>query len=117
MEKENLRINSLKDLFDTLRQLIMYRKDILVLYSIEKLIILSSALLLTGVLCIIGGLILLHLSFTLSYLLAPYVGSVATSHLVITAILILVGFIIYLNRKKVIVQPITRFLTQLFLTE
>lgn len=117
MENDNPRIDNIMELLKSFQKLIMYKKDTIVLYSIEKLIIMSSTLLLVGILCIVGGLVLLHLSFTLSYFLAPHVGGVAVSHLITTVILVLAGIIIYVSRKKMIVQPITRFLTRLFLTK
>lgn len=117
MEKENSRINNLKDLFDVLQQLVMYRRDILVLYFVEKLIVLSSALLLAGILCIVGGMILMHLSSALSYLIAPYVGGLTISHLIITGVLILTGWCVFLKRERLIVRPLTRFLALLFLTK
>ena len=60
---------------------------------------------------------LFYLSFTLAYVLEPLVGGLTTSYAIITGGILLIGLIIYWCRQRIIIQPLTNFLANLFLND
>ena len=60
---------------------------------------------------------LFYLSFTLAYVLEPYVGGLTNSYAIITGGILLIGILIYAFRQKLIIQPLTNFLANLLLND
>ena len=84
---------------------------------VEKLTILLSTLTLIFVLIILGTMAAFYLSFMLVYVLASATGSLVAGYAIIGGILILLAFIIYRLRQKLIFQPMVNFLARLFLDD
>ena len=110
-------IDSLQALFTEVKHYVDLQKDYVKLDITHKLTILLSALILILVLVILGMIALLYLSFTLAYVLEPYVGGLTNSYAIITGGILILGFIIYIFRKKLIIQPLTNFLANLLLND
>ena len=82
---------------------------------VEKLTILASAIIITTIAIILGMMALFYLSFSLAYIMAPYVGGLNISFAIITVVLLLLLAFIYLFRKQLIVRPLTKFVANLFI--
>lgn len=83
----------------------------------HKLTILLSTLILIFILVVLGMIALFYLSFTLAYVLEPYVGGLTNSYAIITGGILLIGILIYAFRQKLIIQPLTNFLANLLLND
>ena len=110
-------IDSLQALFTEVKHYVDLQKDYVKLDITHKLTILLSTLILILVLVILGMIALLYFSFTLAYVLEPYVGGLTNSYAIITGGILILGFIIYIFRKKLIIQPLTNFLANLLLND
>lgn len=98
-------------LLDTLK----FWKDNLLRMVAEKIIRLLSTLMLAAVLSVIGLTVFFHLSFVIVFWLAPYVGSIALAHAIVMCGVILTGVVVYLFRRRLIISPIKRFVTELLM--
>ena len=110
-------IDSLQAFFNEVKHYVDLQKDYVKLDIIHKLTILISTLILILVLVVLGMIALLYLSFTLAYILEPYVGGLTNSYAIITGGILLIGLIVYLLRQRMIIQPLTNFLANLFLND
>lgn len=66
---------------------------------------------------VLGMVALFYFSFTLAYVLAPFVGGLMVSFGLITLFLVLVILFIYYKRERLIVSPMVNFLAKIFLKE
>ncbi len=108
-------IESLEQLYFELKKYINLQKEYIQLEMVEKLTLLLSGLILTLVLITLGMIALFYLSFTLAYILASLVGGLTISYAIITLFILLLLACVYLFRKQLIVKPLVRFLTKLFM--
>lgn len=93
------------------------QKDAIVQEMTDKIIVLTYTLILVFALTTLGIIAIFYLSFTLAYFLEPYLGGLVYSYALVTGTIILAGGLIYHFRRRLILQPVTRFLTQLFLNK
>ena len=107
-------IESLSQLFAECRKYILLQKEYVPLELIEKLTVLSSTLILIVVGIILGMMALFYLSFSFAYIMAPHVGGLTVSFAIITGILLVLMLLVYVCRKRLIVQPLVRFMANLF---
>lgn len=110
-------IDNFEDLLKEAKHYIELQRDYIRFDLVEKLSILLSTILLiflAAVLCMIG---LFYLSFTAVYALTDLTGSLAASYAVIGALFLLLAFCLYRFRKPLILQPVVRFLSHLFLKD
>lgn len=114
-DKQN--IDRLEELFVELKTYAKLRQEHFKLELVEKATILVSAALLTLVSLILGGMILFYFSFTLAHLLAPSVGGLAASFGIISGVISLIVIIVFLFRRKLIIEPLAKFLANLFLNK
>lgn len=110
-------IDSLQALFTEVKHYVDLQKDYVKLDITHKLTILLSTLILIFILVVLGMIALFYLSFTLAYVLEPYVGGLTNSYAIITGGILLIGILIYAFRQKLIIQPLTNFLANLLLNE
>lgn len=109
---------------ENIRQLFAESKEYLELQTkyaklelTEKLTILLSTLILVLILIILGMVTLFYFSFTIAYVLAPYIGGLMNSFALITLFLLIIMAVVYRYRQKLIVAPMVKFLANLFLEE
>lgn len=117
MFENNKPIENLQALLAEMKHYAELQKDYIKLDIAHKLTILLSTLILTFILAGLGLIALLYLSFTLAYMLEGYVGGLMNSYAIITGIVVLTCIFIYLCRQRFIIQPLTRFLTNLMLDD
>lgn len=110
-------INNLQALLTEVKHYVDLQKDYVKLDVTHKLTVLISTLILILGLIVLGMIALLYLSFTLAYILEPYVGGLTNSYAIITGSILLIGVLVYLLRKQLIIQPLTNFLANLFLND
>lgn len=110
-------IESLEQLYIELKKYVSLQKEYVRLELVEKLTILFSGLILTLILITLGMMALFYFSFTMAYILAPHVGGLTISYAIITLFILLLVLCIYLLRKRLIVKPLVRFLTKLFMND
>lgn len=84
------------------------------LTAVEKLSLLLSAIAFVAVLVIIGGFAFFYLMTTVVHLLSHWVGLMG-AHLLVGLLLLLVMGAVVAFKRQLIVDPITRFVTRLFL--
>ena len=110
-------IDNLQALLTEVKHYVDLQKDYVKLDITHKLTILISALILILGLMILGMIALFYLSFTLAYILEPHVGGLTNSYAIITGSILLIGILVYLLRKRLIIQPLTNFLANLILND
>ena len=110
-------IDNLTELFKEVKKYLKLQGEHVKLDLVEKLTILLSTLTLIFVLIILGTMAAFYLSFMLVYVLASATGSLVAGYAIIGGILILLAFIIYRLRQKLIFQPMVNFLARLFLDD
>lgn len=110
-------IDNLTELFKEVKKYLKLQGEYVKLDLVEKLTILLSTLTLIFVLIILGTMAAFYLSFMLVYVLASATGSLVAGYAIIGGILILLTFIIYRLRQKLIFQPMVNFLARLFLDD
>lgn len=110
-------IDNLTELFKEVKKYLKLQGEYVKLDLVEKLTILLSTLTLIFVLIILGTMAAFYLSFMLVYVLASATGSLVAGYAIIGGILILLAFIIYRLRQKLIFQPMVKFLARLFLDD
>lgn len=110
-------IDSLQALFTEVKHYVDLQKDYVKLDITHKLTVLLSTLILILILVVLGMIALLYLSFTLAYVLEPHVGGLTMSYAIITGLILVVIGAVYFFRQKFIIQPLTRFLANLFLND
>ena len=110
-------IDNLTELFKEVKKYLKLQGEYVKLDLVEKLTILLSTLTLIFVLIILGTMAAFYLSFMLVYVLASATCSLVAGYAIIGGILILLAFIIYRLRQKLIFQPMVNFLARLFLDD
>lgn len=110
-------IENLQQLFAESKKYMELQMDYAKLELTEKLTILLSTLILVLILIILGMVALFYFSFTIAYVLAPHVGGLMVSFALITAFLLIIMALVYHYKQKLIVEPMVKFLANLFLKE
>lgn len=85
------------------------------LTAVEKISILLSGIALVAALTVIGCFAIYYITSTLVLLFAKMTGVIWAAYLVMSLILVLLMGIVFAMRKQWIIDPITRFVTKLFL--
>ncbi|MBO5251528.1 MAG: phage holin family protein [Bacteroidaceae bacterium] len=110
-------IDNLQSLVTEIKKYVDLQKDYVKLDITHKLTVLLSTLILILVLVVLGMIALFYLSFTMAYVLEPYVGGLTNSYAIITGSILLLSLLIYLFRQRLIIHPLTRFLANLFIND
>lgn len=106
----------LKDLFQSGKNWIVAEIDCLKLTAAEKLSVLISTIILLMVLFIVGLVVLIVFAFALIDLFALFMPH-ALACVTVGGIFLLLVLTLYLLRNPLIISPITRLITKLFLTK
>lgn len=108
-------IENIQQLFFDFKKYLELQKKYTQLEVAEKLTILLSTLILVLLVVILGMVALFYLSFTLAYILDPIVGGLMVSFAMISCFHILLIALIVIFRKKIIINPMTKFIAGLFI--
>ena len=104
-----------KKLFAEARKYFSLEWDYTKLTAVEKLAVLLSSIAFVAVVFIIGIFVLSHLFTALVTVLATALGSEWGAHLIAVAILLVLLLVVFAFKKQLIVNPVTRFVSKLFL--
>lgn len=108
-------IDSLRQLFIEFKKYLNLQKEYTKLEVTEKLSVLLSMLIIVLLTVILGMMALFYLSFTFAYLLAPAVGGIIVSFSLIAAFYVLLAILLVSFRKRLVIDPMVRFIAGLFL--
>ena len=110
-------IESIGKLLLEFKKYLELQKEFVKLDATEKMTVILSAILIVTVLLLLGSIILLFLTFALAYYLGDVLGSLSLGFGLISAFILLLTVIFYLNRNRMVIQPMARFMTKLILTK
>ena len=110
-------IESIGKLFLEFKKYLELQKEFVKLDATEKMTVILSAILIVTVLLLLGSIVLLFLTFALAYYLGDVLGSLSLGFGLISAFILLLTVIFYLNRNRMVIQPMARFMTKLILTK
>lgn len=110
-------VENFDQLFAEVKKYFSLEAEYLKVDFVEKLSIIISTLLIMTIIIVLVISTLLFFFFALAYSLENLFGSMAISFGVITLCYLIVIAIFYSLRKKLIINPIVRLLTNLFLTK
>lgn len=82
---------------------------------VSKLTLLLTLLVVAVVLVGVVSIVVLLLSFALVFALAPLVGSMVTSCCIVAGGFVLLGILLVLFRRTLLINPIARFLSSIFI--
>ncbi|MBR1712425.1 MAG: phage holin family protein [Alloprevotella sp.] len=106
---------SIRQLFLDFKEYLELRGRSAQLTLVEKLTVAASACILGAVLFVLAAFVLLFLSGMGVALLAPGVGGTAVACALVAAFYLLLALVVWLNRRRWIVNPVTTFLANLVL--
>ena len=105
-------VESIIELIESLKDYIVLKKDYLKYDVVEKMVKLSTALVVGIIMVILISGMLLYLSFSAVYLLTPYLGE-AGGFAVIAAVYLLFIILVLVNRKAWIERPLVKLLASI----
>lgn len=115
MFSQDKSIDNLESLVKEMKKYIELQGEYLKFDLVEKLTILLGTLILILLITVLSMMAVFYFSFMLVYALEPITGSLTGSYAIIGGIILLLAFLIYIYRKKLIFQPMVNFLSHLFL--
>lgn len=115
MFSQDKSIDNLESLVKEMKKYIELQGEYLRFDLVEKLTILLGTLILILLITVLSMMAVFYFSFMLVYALEPITGSLTGSYAMIGGIILLLAFLIYIYRKKLIFQPMVNFLSHLFL--
>ena len=107
--------NKYEDLWAELKKYLTLQIDYAKLTAVEKLVVLLSAIAMVAVMLILGACVLFYLSFAVVFMLSDAIGSTWGAYLIVSGIFLVLMLVVYALRQKLILDPVSRFLTRLFL--
>jgi hypothetical protein len=110
-------VENFQQLYNDLKKYVELQTDYVKVEFVEKMTILVSTLLIIILVVVFVIAALFYLFFSLAYILLPLVGSLAISFGIISGIYFILIGLLMLFRKRLIVNPLVRFLSKLFLTK
>ncbi len=107
--------NNFSTIWDDLKKYFTLQIDYAKITATEKLIIILSAMAMVGIVGILGGIALFYLSSATVYLIDSFLDCTWGSYLIVSALMLIILAIIFSVRKSLIINPISRFISKLFL--
>ena len=107
--------NKYEELWAELKKYLTLHIDYAKLTTVEKLVVLLSAIAMVAVMLILGACVLFYLSFAVVFMLSDAIGSTWGAYLIVSGIFLVLMLVVYALRQKLILDPVSRFLTRLFL--
>jgi len=104
-----------QQLYDDVKKYVELQTEYIKVEFVEKLTILLSALLIIALILVLAIAALFYLFFSLAYALEPVLGSLALSFGIISGIYAALIVIFVLLRRQIVINPLVKFLTNLFL--
>ncbi len=108
-------LNSYKELWGDFKKYISLQIDYVKLTALEKLTILCAAMVVVCVCIVLSACALFFLSSAFVVWLDTILCCTWLAHLITGALVLCILFLVLLFKKVLIITPITRFITKLFL--
>lgn len=108
--------DNFQQLYSDVKKYVELQTEYVKVEFVEKLTILLSTLLIIIVMLILAICALFYTFFSLAYTLEPLVGSLASSFAIISILYVALIVVFFLFRKQIVINPLVRFLSNLFLT-
>ena len=105
---------SLTTVLESLKRYITLNIDYARLTAAEKASVLLSAITFYTVLSLLGLIALFFLSFGIGYLLTKTIAP-TVAYIYVAGFYVLLGVLLFIFRRKLFIDPMTRFVTRLFL--
>lgn len=110
-------VDNFQQLYDEVKKYVLLQAEYVKVEFVEKLTILLSTLLIITLIIVLAIIALFYLFFSIAYAVEPLVGSLSLSFGIISLIYVgLIGLLVLL-RKIIIINPLVRFLSNLFLSK
>lgn len=107
--------DNLKDLYAEIKKYVGLQAEYFKVEFVEKMTILLSTLLIIVLVINLAVAALFYAFFALAYALEPVVGGLILSFIMVSAVFVLLIVLLFVFRKKLIINPMVRFLSTLFL--
>ena len=107
----------LQQLYEEVKKYIALQTEYVKVEFVEKLTILLSALLIISLVIVLVIIALFYLFFSIAYAVEPLVGSLSLSFGIISGVYFVLTGVLVLLRKRIIINPLVKFLSNLFLTK
>jgi membrane-bound ClpP family serine protease len=107
--------DNFQQLYDDVKKYVELQTEYVKVEFVEKLTILLSTVLIIGLVMVLAISALFYLFFSLAYALQPIIGNLAISFAIISGIYVLLIVLFMAFRKRIIINPLVRFLSNLFL--
>lgn len=106
-----------QQLYEDVKKYVALQTEYVKIEFVEKLGILLSALLIVSLVIVLVVIALFYLFFSIAYAVEPLVGSLSLSFGIISGVYFILTGVLILFRKQIIINPLVRFLTNLFLAK
>ena len=110
-------VENFQQLYDDVKKYVFLQTEYIKIEFVEKLTILLSTLLIITLITVLAIIALFYLFFSLAYAVEPVVGSLSASFGIISGIYVILIGLLFLLRKQLIITPLVKFLSNLFLTK
>jgi Protein of unknown function (DUF1469). len=110
-------VENFQQLYDEVKKYVLLQAEYVKVEFVEKLTILLSTLLIISLVIVLAIIALFYLFFAIAYAVESLVGSLSLSFGIISVIYFALIALLVLFRKRLVVNPLVRFLSDLFLTK
>jgi len=110
-------VENFQQLYDDIKKYVLLQTEYVKVEFVEKLAILLSTLLIVSLIIILVIIALFYLFFSIAYAVEPLVGSLSLSFAIISVVYFGLIGLLMVFRKKLIINPMVRFLSNLFLSK
>lgn len=117
MTSNNEPAQNFQQLYEELKKYIVLQSEYVKVEFVEKVTILLSTLLIIGLIVVLAIAVLFYLCFALAYAIAPLIGSLSMSFVIISLLYVLLIAVLVIFRKKLVINPLVGFLSNLFLKD
>lgn len=104
-----------ENLWGDLKKFLSLQYDYVRLTALEKLVVLLSTLAMAVVLLVLIACVLFYLSFALVFLISEAIGCLWGAYLIVSGLFVALTLVVYAMRSKLVIDPVSKFLTRLFL--
>lgn len=108
-------LSALRDLIEEIKEYLSMRYELAKLDLVSKFTVLIATFFLCIVLMFLAGVALLFVSYGLAQSMAEWLGSESMALLAVAGIYLLIACCVYVFRKQIIIRPLAKFLSELFL--
>ena len=105
----------LSSIISEIKKYLSVEADYIKLTATEKLTVLLSSIAVVSVVFVFACLALLYLSFALIFAVESWLGSIVGAFCIVGAVMALLALLAVKMKRQLIVDPIARFLSKLFM--